>query len=200
MGSRGRLRQITRGRGNYGQIYGNLEACADAANAFFLNRFEQLGLQIETKLADFVRKNRAASDFTMTPLFLSDSGESLFFISEKLGADEFRPERRAVETDKLFFSVRALILDPTGKHRFSRPPLALQQNVVTSAYRSILAICPVIFEFLTFIQGVRAKKFPEFCIELVLKNWAFKIITCPPDIPSKNVPLPYPSSSNPAKP
>ena len=136
----------------------------------------------------------------MTPLYLSGSVESPFFVSEKLGADEFRLERRAVETDKLFFSVRALILDPAGKRRFYRPPLALQQNVVTSAYRSILTVCPVIFEFLPFVQGVRAKKFPEFCIELVLKNWAFKIITCPPDIPSKNVPLPYPSSSNPAKP
>ena len=74
---------------------------SDRTNFFFLDRPQQLGLQIDRQLADFVEENRSAlGGGQQTVLRPHRAGEGAAHIAEQFALDQGRHQRAAVDRDE----------------------------------------------------------------------------------------------------
>ena len=103
---------------------------ADSLEVPFLQDSEQLGLQIEGNLSDFVQEDRAAVSQLKAPDAIADgSSECAARVTEELALEQFFRDRRAVDLDQWPTRSRAALVDGACNQLLSRPRFTLDENV-----------------------------------------------------------------------
>ena len=102
---------------------------ADTFEAPFLERAQDLGLQRERQIADFVEEERpAVRHLELAGLARHGAGESALFVAEELGLEERLGNRRAIDGDKRRLGSRAERVQRAGEELLAGPALALEQH------------------------------------------------------------------------
>src|SRR5260370_1907695 len=102
---------------------------ADADEFALLKDAEQLGLQGQGKLADFVEENAAAFGDFQQPLLLTDgAGKRPFLVSEQLAFEKRFRERGAIQRHERLIFARAIFVNSTRGKLFSCATFAVDQN------------------------------------------------------------------------
>src|SRR5579872_7101992 len=95
-----------------------------AANPFNLAFFEhaqELRLHRDGHVADFVEEERSTVGlFEFAEVFRGRSGKGAFFMTEKLGFDQFGGDCGAIERDECVFAARRAFVDGTRDQLFAR--------------------------------------------------------------------------------
>ena len=100
---------------------------SDRTEFFFLQHAEQLGLQIQRQLANFIEKRGAAiGGFDQADLLAHRAGERAFHMSEQFALHERTHHRRAIDSDERPCWID--IMDRPGDYFLAGPCLAQQQN------------------------------------------------------------------------
>jgi hypothetical protein len=109
-------------RRNDADVNGLDLAAADADDRPFFQHAEQLDLHVETHVADFVEKQRAAAArFEMADAAGMGAGEAALFMAEQFGFDEVAGNGAAVDRGKGLGSARAFVVDGAGDEFLARP-------------------------------------------------------------------------------
>src|SRR4029453_1575892 len=96
-----RLLEIDVRGDNEPEVRANRLGPPDALDLAFLNRAQQLGLQVEPEIADFVEEERAArGELELSELLLQGAGERPALVPEKRALDELVRNRREVHRDE----------------------------------------------------------------------------------------------------
>ena len=104
---------------------------ADGAHFFFLQGAEQLGLEVEGKLADLVEEDGAAGGGgEQAGLGAVGTGEGALDVAEELAFDEGGDERAAIDGDEGLGSVGAVVVDGAGDELLAGAGLAEDEDGV----------------------------------------------------------------------
>jgi hypothetical protein len=111
------LTQIAVGRGDHAHIERDLRAAADALDFAFLQNAQQLGLQADIHLADFIEQQGAALGlFELSwPCFMG-AGEGAFFVAEQQCLQHVLRNRRTVDRDKRAIAARSQLVQQPGQY------------------------------------------------------------------------------------
>ena len=102
---------------------------ADAAELAVLQQLQQLGLQAQVELGDFVEKEGAAMGHFHAPRLRSvGAGEGAFFVSEEFAFQQRAGDRRTIDFDERTAPPRRKPVDHTGDDVFAGAAFALNQN------------------------------------------------------------------------
>jgi hypothetical protein len=111
--------EVAVGRGNDGQIERSLPIVANAADAAFLQRPQQEGLDVERHLADFVKAQHAAIGTLKNArlAFARRAGEGAAGMAEQLAAEEVARDGAAVDRDEggIRAGAAAVVNEPRDK-------------------------------------------------------------------------------------
>ena len=95
------LRQVAVGGGDDPEVRAPMGERTDRAEFLFLQDAQQLGLQVERQLADFVEERRAAvGRFDQAGLGRDRAGEGAFDVAEQLALHERAHQRGAIDGDE----------------------------------------------------------------------------------------------------
>ncbi len=115
-----RLVEIDVGRGDETQVGLDRLHAADALDLAFLDRAQQLGLQLVAKIADLVEEQRAAGgELELADLLPDRAGERPFLVSEERALDQLLRNRGEVDRDKRRIRSPARTMDQPGEELFS---------------------------------------------------------------------------------
>ena len=102
---------------------------ADALEAPFLQDAQQLGLEIERQIADFVEKQRPAMGQLESALARGDRArERAARVAEELAFDQRRRQRRAVDDDQRVAAPRPVHVDRAREQLLARAGLSQEQH------------------------------------------------------------------------
>src|SRR3546814_20102526 len=94
------------------------DVCSSDLDRPLFEHAEQFDLHVETHVADFVEKERAAlARFEMADAAAMGAGEAALFMPEEFGLDEFAGNRAAVVRAKSLARAGAFVVDRVG-HTF----------------------------------------------------------------------------------
>ncbi len=96
-----RIFEILVGRGDYARLHPERFEAADARELAFLQHAQQLGLQLDRQIADFVEEERAAAgllDLARAPLGRAGEGPAL--VAEEFAFEQSVRDGRAVHGDE----------------------------------------------------------------------------------------------------
>ena len=102
---------------------------ADALDLPFLNRAQQLGLQIEAQVADLVEEQRAAGrQLELAELLLVRAGERAALVAEQRAFDELVRNRRQVDGDERRVAAARLAVQQPREQLLAGSALAEDQH------------------------------------------------------------------------
>ena len=102
---------------------------ADAANRAFLEKAQEIDLEVERQIADLVEEDRAAfGDFEETALFVDRAGERAPLVPEQLGLDQAGLDRAAVDRNERAFGARRLLMHGFGDQLLAAAALAVNEH------------------------------------------------------------------------
>ena len=100
--------QVAIGGGNKPNIHLNGTRASQPLELALLKRTQQLGLEVEGYLADFIKKERAfVGEFQPPQLTGNCTGKRAFLMAEELALQQTRGYGRAVELDERAIAARA---------------------------------------------------------------------------------------------
>ena len=122
-------RQIGVGRGHHANVAFHRPRTADALKLALLQHPQQLGLQIEGKVANLVQKERSGLRLLKTPdAILAGPRESPFHMSEELRLQQLPRDGVAVNSHKRHRRPSTRQVQRAGCHLLARTGLARDQN------------------------------------------------------------------------
>src|SRR5271169_3006262 len=125
------LLQDAVGGGENTDVDGNAASAADGANFLFLNGAQKFGLEVDGKLANFVKKHGSAlGDRQQSVLSLIGAGERAFDIAEQLALDQRGHERAAVDGDERLVVERPGVVNRARHHFLAGAALSQNQDRV----------------------------------------------------------------------
>src|SRR5258708_2957099 len=102
---------------------------ADADEFALLKDAQQLGLQSQRKLADFVEENASAfGDFQQTFLLTDGAGECSFLVPEQLAFQKRFRQRGAVQGHKRLILAGAILMNGASSKLLARATFAVNQD------------------------------------------------------------------------
>ena len=123
------LGEIAVGGGDEADIDGDGPVAAETLDLFLLQGAQELGLQVERNLADFVEKERAlVGEFQAADLARDGPREGAFLVAEKFALDQPGGNSGAVDLDEGAFAPRAESVDSARQQFLAGPGLALDEN------------------------------------------------------------------------
>src|SRR3546814_7805817 len=97
------------------------DVCSSDLDRPLFEHAEQFDLHVETHVADFVEKERAAlARFEMADAAGMGAGEAALFMPEEFGFDEFAGNRAAVDRGKGLARTDAFVVDRAGDQFLAR--------------------------------------------------------------------------------
>ncbi len=104
--------------------------------SFLLQRAQQLGLQIDRQLADFVQKHGAALGDRQQPVLgFIGAGEGALDVAEQLALDQGRNQRAAVHRNKRLVAVRPGVVNRARHQLLAGAALAQDQHRMRAVRR-----------------------------------------------------------------
>ena len=95
--------QVDVGCGQDPNIHRDRLAATDPFDVFFLEKAQQVGLQLQRQVANFIQKQRAAMSRLDAPdLALVRPGERALFMAEQFGLDQVFGDGPTIDRDKGF--------------------------------------------------------------------------------------------------
>ena len=95
----------------------------------FLKHAQQLGLQLERQVADFIEKERPPVCDLETPMtWIHGAGECAALVAEQLALDQRGRQRRAVDADERALASRAPIVQRPREQLLARACIACQEH------------------------------------------------------------------------
>src|SRR5712692_3667065 len=124
-----RLLEIDVRGGNQAELGFDRLRPADALDLAFLDRAQQLGLQIEPQIADLVEEQRAVRrQLELAQLLPVRAGERAALVSEQRALGELARDRREVHGDERRFRIARLPMDQPCEQLFSGAALAEDED------------------------------------------------------------------------
>ena len=124
-----RLLQVLVRRGDDPHLDRDVTVSTDALDGSVFQHFEQLGLQLELEVPDFVEEQGATVRQLDLALFrCSRTGERAFLVTEQFGLDQGRRNRRTVDTDERPLTAVARQMLHPGEALLAGTGLAEQQH------------------------------------------------------------------------
>ncbi len=121
-------REVPVGRGDDPRIRSRRRA-AERGHGPFLDRAEELGLEVQGKLADLVEEEGPAVRLAeATGLGRRGAGEGALLVPEELALDERLGQGAAVDDDEGPRGARREVVDPAGEHLLAGPGLARDED------------------------------------------------------------------------
>src|SRR5262249_61888432 len=120
--------QVDTGRGNQANLVAHRFRAADALDLAFLNRAQQLRLQIEAQVADLVEEQRAVrGQLELAELLTVRAGERAALVAEEGALRELARDRGEVDRDERRVGI-GLAVDQPGQQLLARAALAEDQH------------------------------------------------------------------------
>ena len=102
---------------------------ADPFDLAFLDRAQQLGLQVRLEVADLVEEQRAAvGQLELADALLDRAGERALFVAEQRALDQLARNRRDVDGDERRLGVRRLAMQQAGEQFLAGAAFAEDQH------------------------------------------------------------------------
>ena len=133
--------QVGVGRTDQPYIYLCLLGRSEAVYLLLFDHREQLRLEHKRQVPDLIQKERAAGcDLETSRLAFPRIGKRPFFVSEQFAFEQVVRDTSQVDRDKCLLVARRLFVKRIGDQVFSRPVLALQQDIGIRMFQ--LLQCP----------------------------------------------------------
>ena len=130
--------QVAVGRGDDAHVHLQQRGAADALEALFFERAEDLRLQVQRQIADFVEEQGAAvRQLEFSGLARAGAGERAFLVAEQLGFEQVLRNRRAVDRDKRTVGSRTEHVQRAGEQLLAGAALAFEQHRRVGARRAL---------------------------------------------------------------
>jgi len=121
--------QINVGRGDHAHVHATRLRRPDPLELAFLQHAEELGLQLERKVADFVQEDRAAVGQLEPPLpHGRRASECAALVAEQLAFDQRGGQRRAVDANELVSPATAAVVYGAREELLTGAGFAEQQH------------------------------------------------------------------------
>jgi hypothetical protein len=122
-------RKIAIGGGDDANVHALRAVAAEALEFLLLENAEELGLELERNVADFVEENGAAiGEFEAADFLVDGTGEGAAFVAEKLGFEQAGGNGGAIDFDEGAFTARAEIVDGAGDELLAGAGFAEDEN------------------------------------------------------------------------
>lgn len=133
--------EVTMGGGDDAGIGRDLGIGPNGADGALLQCAQELGLQVEGEVADFVEKEAPPGGcLKEAGLFLVGTGKGTLLMAEEFALDQFGGDGRAVDRDEVFCGDAALGVDGLGGQFLTRATLTKQKDgLARCAWPSIVA-------------------------------------------------------------
>src|SRR5205814_710489 len=101
----------------------------NARDLAFLNRSQQLRLQVETQVADLVEEERSVRrELELAELLAVRAGERASFMAEERALRELARNRGEVDSDERRFAIARLAVNEPREQLLARPALTKDQH------------------------------------------------------------------------
>ena len=127
------LSQFSVGGRDQANVVGDRPVSAKALDFALLERAQDLRLEIERQLADFIEKERTfMRQFQAADFARNGSGEGAFFVTKELAFQQTCRDGGAIQFDKCPVAARTETMDGSGQQFFASAGFALNQNCCVS--------------------------------------------------------------------
>src|SRR6266498_3505770 len=128
MAGRDRRFEVAIRRGHDAHVDFERQRAADALELFLLERAEDLRLQRQREVADFIEKQSASvRELELSGLSRRCAGERALLVAEQLGFEQGLGDRRAVDRDKRTVRARAERVQRAREQLLAGAALAFEQ-------------------------------------------------------------------------